>query len=168
MADEQEDGVRGRLLKQLEQRVGAGALHVVGGVHDDDANGREAWRGRKQSRQATDLVDGDRAREILGLVAIQPLEQHDVGVAASLPQLDDAMVGGRLDAGQLDRRAGGVGQEPERGGARKTALADALGPGEQPGVVHTAGRASIEDGGSRGGMAVYRHPALRSHRAKSR
>ena len=55
-----------------------------------------------------------------------------------------AMVVGRVEAGQVDRRPGGVGEHPRRRRAGEARLADALRPGEQPGMMQ---RAALPGGG---------------------
>ena len=68
----------------------------------------------------------------------QPLEPAHVGMAAGLDQPDHRVIVGRLEPGQVERRARRLGQHAPRRGMREAGLADALGPGEQPGVVQPA------------------------------
>ena len=80
--------------------------------------------------------------------------------------LTDRMLVGGVEAGQLERRPGGLGEHAPRRGLGEARLAHALGPGEQPGMMKLArrpgarelldGAVLAEDHGSKSAMASSR------------
>ncbi len=80
MRHQEEQRLGRRLLDQLEQGIGAGAVQVFGAV--DDANPVAAGPGGalKQANGATDVVGADLRVEALALLVRLAAQQADVGV----------------------------------------------------------------------------------------
>ena len=58
----------GRLLEDLEERVGGGGVELVGGVDDGDAAAAVGGAEVEEAGERADLVDGDGGAQALGLV----------------------------------------------------------------------------------------------------
>ena len=159
MADEQEERPRGRLLEDLEQRIGRFGVEIVGRIDDADAPAARPRRTAEElaARRASSTAISLLMR--LGLGIESALDDDEIGMAAR----GDA-AGHRRIRGHMKRRAdrrpstdrdSGAGSAP---GDRPGRLADAARPGDQPGVMHPA-RAILAQQQLLGALVAEEHGA---------
>ena len=168
MADQQEDGVRRRLLEILEQRVGGVALEIVDRVDHHRAPGRHRGRGREQPLQAAHLVDADRAGELGAALLRQPLEPHQIGMAAGGGEPGGGMVVGHVEAGRVDRAPRPSASTRSAALSANSALPTPSGPASSQAWCSRPRIERGAEGGDRGVMAVERGHSRSSSAASRR
>ncbi len=133
--DEQEHRARRRLLQRLEQGIRSVDVQLVGFVDDDDAPAVSGGAVGKERTQPANLVDRDRGGKALRLHVVGTADEQQPGVRQRLHLACGARRFGDREA--LPRRIA-LALRRQRGareavGERR--LADALRPGQQPGMV---------------------------------
>jgi uncharacterized protein (DUF779 family) len=78
MGDDQEERARRRLLQQLQQRVGGGAVHVLGGIDDGDAPAALGRARAEAIEHAADGIDGNVAGVALAIGLLDAAQHMQV------------------------------------------------------------------------------------------
>ena len=135
MRDDQEQAARRGLLDQLEQRIGAVGVEIVGAVDQHHAPAALARRLFENMQGASNVVHGDARAVFLGLLVPFPPQQRQIAKGQGRNFLRRGMVGvDRQRNSLLNRRRGriGISGEKARHAPGQRRLANALGPADDP------------------------------------
>jgi hypothetical protein len=165
VADDEEDRARRRLLDDLEERVSARRVEVVGGVDDADAVAALPRRRGEKVKRAADVVDGDLLRIALVVLAQAAPDDREIGMGTGrdLPRRRVLRVDRKRRA--AGRRRVAMGEEEARDPIGERRLADALRAADQPGMVKAPGSERIEERRLGLAMAEERRLLARMRRA---
>ena len=97
MADEEQDGAGRRLLEDLQERVGGGAVQLVGGVDDRDAPAAVGGGELEEALERADLVDGDGGAQALGLVVPGAAAEEELRRGEGGELAEDRVVAGHVE-----------------------------------------------------------------------
>ena len=164
MACQKQNGSWWRLFQGLEKRIGGMAVHILGTVDDDHPPAPFRRRQGEEARDLADVGSDDLCAQALAAIVELALHGEEVRVPARGDTLEQG-VGGvgpkplsgiRILAEQTVLR--GVlpapGEKPAGEPVGQCRLADALGAGQQPGVMHAPGPRCLHQDVFRPGVAL--------------
>ncbi len=164
MRDQQEQRALGRLLDQFEQRVGAGAVEVVGAIDDGDAPAAGSRSLMKGVDDLAHIVDADLGEEFFGFfVPASPQRKHVRERHRGDPPRRRRLSGHEQGLGPLNlrRRRVGMGQQEAREPPGQSCLADALEAAQNPCLRHSVLAVRRQQGLLRRRMAEKRQRLAR-------
>ena len=132
MRNQQQHGARRRLLKRLEDSVGAEAIEFVDRIDDRHAPAAHRWSQGKEVAEPAHRIDGDLGLGF-ALVIDRYADDAQVRMTASCDQSADPVIG---VSAQLGRRLGAEEKRCEL--QRQPRLADAARSAEHPAMMHLA------------------------------
>ena len=148
MGDHEKQAQRRRLLDQLEQRIGAVSVQVLGAVEDADAVAPCPRGPLEHARSPPHLVDPDLAEKLAGLVVPFPPQNRDVAIAARRRpgRTSDASRAptGRARCERLSLAGSGLARTNRAKRHARVALPIPSRPADQPGVRQPAPAECVE------------------------
>ena len=130
----------GRLLEDLEERVGGGGVELVGGVDDGDAAAAVGGAEVEEAGERADLVDGDGGAQALGLVVPGAAAEEELRRGEGGEPAED-----RVARRHVEGRGGLAGDQVAGDAPGEGGLAGAGRAGDRPGVVQPAGGGGFEE-----------------------
>ena len=152
-AGQQQDGSRRRLFQHFQDRIGGVAVEVLGTVHDHHPPAALRRCEAQEIGDVASALDDDLRPLTLALVVPLARDGEQIGMGR-LGDAAEAGVGRVLGVAR-------VGQERPGEPIAEGGLADALGTGDQPGVVQPASAMGGGERGLGGGVAEQRRIVAR-------
>ena len=118
MRHDQQHGVGRRLLEDLQHRVGAVAVHLVGRIDDGDPPFAHRRRHMHEGAELAHVVDGDLGAHAAGVGIERAPQMEQVGVRAGVDQRSAGRVGRHIEAVGFAAEQAGLGLAGSAGSAR--------------------------------------------------